>query len=57
MNKAVYDHEVAVAYDKLLSHHKNTGHTVPKHFRDGAEEARHARKQQRKKAQQTRPLW
>ena len=57
MNSAVYDHEVSVAYDRMLKQHRDTGHAVPKYFREGAEEARQHRKHQRKKAQQTRPLW
>jgi len=57
MEKAVYDHEVSVAHKRMLAKHRGDGHAVPKHFRDGAEEARQTRKAQRKKAQQTRPLW
>jgi len=57
MNKAVYDHEVSVAYDRMLGKHRGMGHAVPKHFRAGAEEARQAQKAKRKKAQVTRPLW
>jgi len=57
MEKAVYDHEVSVAYNRMLNAHKQSGHAAPKHFRDGAEEARANRRAQRKKAQVTRPLW
>lgn len=57
MNSAVYDHEVSVAYQRMLTEHSDAGHAVPKYFRDGAEDARQHRVAQRKKAQLTRPLW